>query len=92
MYCDINCRKYFKSLLTRIKDEVTRESYNVYVQDQTTPPFHRYFMTEDKTDITLTSAISKDDVVAKVQDDLSVGTRGLVEFRIVATGQLTLNE
>lgn len=35
-------------------------------QDQSTPPFHRYFMTEDKTDITLTSPVTKDDTVINV--------------------------
>lgn len=35
-------------------------------QDQTTAPFHRYFMSEDKTDITLTSAIIKNDTEINV--------------------------
>lgn len=39
---------------------------DIWVQDQTTPPFLRYFMTEDKTDITLTSVVSKDDTVISV--------------------------
>lgn len=43
-----------------------QKEIDVWVQDQSTPPFHRYFMTEDKTDITLTSPITKDDTVINV--------------------------
>lgn len=44
----------------------SQKEIDVFIQDQTTPPFHRYFMTEDKTDITLTSGITKDDTVINV--------------------------
>lgn len=43
-----------------------QKEVDVWIQDQTTPPFHRFFMTEDKTDIILTSPISKDDTVINV--------------------------
>ena len=43
-----------------------QKEIDVWIQDQTTWPFHRYFMTEDKTDITLTIAATKDDTVLNV--------------------------
>lgn len=43
-----------------------QKEIDVWIQDQTTAPFHRYFMTEDKTDITLTSSASKDDTILSV--------------------------
>lgn len=39
---------------------------DVHIQDQHTPPFQYYLMREDKTDITLTSAVSKGDTVISV--------------------------
>lgn len=35
---------------------------DVWVQDQTTAPFHRFLMREDKTDITLVSDVAKNDL------------------------------
>lgn len=45
---------------------VHQKEIDIWVQDQVTPPFQYYLMREDKTDITLTSAISKGDTVISV--------------------------
>lgn len=37
-------------------------------EDQSLPPFHRYFMTEDKTDITLTSNLNKNTTIIPVSE------------------------
>lgn len=39
---------------------------DVWIQDQVTPPFHMFFMTEDKTDITLAAIASVDDTAITV--------------------------
>ena len=39
---------------------------DVFIQDQHTPPFQYYLMREDKTDITLTSGVTKGDVIIAV--------------------------
>lgn len=39
----------------------TDGNVNVNIQDQTSTPFHRYFMTEDDTTISLVSAVAMDD-------------------------------
>jgi hypothetical protein len=50
---------------TQILEAVTTagDGVDVYIQDQTTPPFHFYLMREDKTDIGLTVDANKDDTV-----------------------------
>lgn len=40
--------------------------FDVFLQDQTTPPFHYFMMTEEKTDITLTAPIAEDDEIINV--------------------------
>ena len=47
-------------------NKVYQKEIDVWIQDQTTAPFHRTFMTEDKDDITLTSSLTKGDTVFNV--------------------------
>lgn len=53
----------------------------IYTKNKTTPPFHRYFMTEDKTDITLTSPITKGESVINVS--AGHGFTGLGEYCLI---------
>jgi len=43
-----------------------KKSIDVFIQDQTTPLYQFYLMSEDKNDITLTSEISIDDTIVSV--------------------------
>lgn len=43
-----------------------KDNIDVHIQDQHTPPFQYYLMREDKTDITITSPVSKGDTVISV--------------------------
>lgn len=45
---------------------------DVWIQDQVTPPFHRFFMSEDKTDILLTSDAEKDTTILELSSGHSV--------------------
>lgn len=78
-----------------------RKEYDVAIQDQDSPPFQYYLMREDKTDITLTSAVTPGDTVISVsaghgfvggeyvvimENDLIIQT----EVISVATNDLTL--
>jgi len=51
--------------MTQILENITTagDGVDVYLQDQTTPPFHFYIMREDKIDIGLTAPVLKDDTV-----------------------------
>lgn len=40
--------------------------FDIFQQDQTTPPFQYFMMTEDKTDITLTAPVAVDDNIINV--------------------------
>lgn len=55
---------------------------DVNVQDQTSGPFHRYFMTEEKADITLVDTISVDDTsfVASSSHGFVVGKTALILY------------
>jgi len=46
-----------------------QKEQDVWIQDQITGYFHRYFMTEEKTDIILTTAASKGDKIISVSSD-----------------------
>ena len=55
---------------------------DVWIQDQTTPPFHRYFMKEEKTDITLVYPILKgnDTMVVSSGHGFSGGDWALISY------------
>lgn len=55
---------------------------DVWVQDQTTPPFHRFFMKEEKTDITLVYPILKgnDTMVVSSGHGFSDGDWALISY------------
>lgn len=58
---------------------------DVFIQDQTTTPYHFYMMTEDQTGITLTSPVSTDDMVLNVSagHGFSIG-----DYLVIAEGDL----
>lgn len=58
---------WYSDLLDRFLAITTAgDKLDVAIQDQTTPPFHYYLMTENKTDIGLTAGIPKDTTVIPV--------------------------
>lgn len=54
------------SINGKYKDPIEDGKRPVLIQDTISQPFHRRFMTEDKTDIVLTAPITKDDVIINV--------------------------
>jgi hypothetical protein len=79
-----------------------KSEIDVFIQDQDSPPFQYYLMREDKTDITLTSPVSKNDTVVSVSaghgftatgEQIVIMENGLwiqTEVKSVATNDITL--
>lgn len=63
---------------------------DVWIQDQTTPPFHYYLTREDKADITLTSPATKEDTTVNVS--AGHGFTGTGEYIIIQEGDLYFQE
>lgn len=76
--------------------------FDTFLQDQTTPPFHFFMMTEEKTDINLTSPVSVGDEVINVSSGhgFVVGSMIVISegdafeqavVKSVATNAITIN-
>jgi hypothetical protein len=65
-----------------------QKEIDTWSQDQVTPPFQYYVMSEEKDDITLTAAVSKGDEVIAVS--AGHGFTGTGEFMVIQEGDIFL--